>query len=85
MDFNTNVLLALHRKLDLAPVLQAVHEGRVINPRGTEPVNSKGVFEVLTDPDKNNLFNPETVRRTPWTRQFMTGVQPVRIGKKSII
>ena len=70
MDFNTNVLLDLHRKFDLTPVLQAVHEGRVINPRGTEPVNSKGVFEVLTDPDKNNLFNPETVRRTPWTRQF---------------
>jgi hypothetical protein len=70
MDFNTNILLDLHRKHDLTPVLQAVREGRVINPRGTEPVNSKGVFEVLTDPDKNGLFNPETVRRTPWTRQF---------------
>ena len=70
MDFNTNVLLDLHRKHNLAPVLQAVREGRVINPRGTEPVNSKGVFEILTDPDKNSLFNPETVRRTPWTRQF---------------
>jgi hypothetical protein len=70
MDFNTNVLLDLHKKHNLAPVLQAVREGRVINPRGTEPVNSKGVFEVLTDPDQNGLFNPETVKRTPWTRQF---------------
>jgi len=70
MDFNTNVLLDLHRKQNLEPVLQAVREGRVINPRGTEPVNSKGVFEVLTDPDKTKLFHPETVKRTPWTRQF---------------
>lgn len=70
MDFNTNILLDLHRKYNLEPVLQAVREGRVINPRGTEPVNSKGVFEVLTDPVKRKLFNPETVRRTPWTRQF---------------
>lgn len=70
MDFNTNILLDLHRKHNLEPVLQAVREGRVINPRGTEPVNSKGVFEMLTDPDKNSFFNPETVRRTPWTRQF---------------
>jgi hypothetical protein len=72
MDFNTNVLLDLHRKHNLEPVLQAVREGRVINPRGTEPVNSKGVFEVLTDPGKKHLFNPETVRRTPWTRQFFS-------------
>jgi hypothetical protein len=70
MDFNTNVLLDLHKKYNLEPVLQAVREGRVINPRGTEPVNSKGVFEVLTDPGKRHLFNPETIKRTPWTRQF---------------
>ena len=70
MDFNTNILLDLHRKHNLEPVLQAVREGRVINPRGTEPVNSKGMFEVLTDPEKKYLFNPETVKRTPWTRQF---------------
>jgi hypothetical protein len=70
MDFNTNVLLDLHRKHGLGPLLRAVREGRVINPRGTEPVNSKGVFEVLTDPVKQKFFNPETVRRTPWTRQF---------------
>ncbi len=70
MDFNTNVLLDLHRKQNLEPVLKAVGENRVINPRGTEPVNSKGMFEVLTDPSKTGLFHAETVKRTPWTRQF---------------
>lgn len=70
MDFNTNVLLDLHRKYRLDPVLQAVSEGRVINPRGTEPINSKGIFEVLTNPGKKRFFHNETVRRTPWTRQF---------------
>ena len=35
MDFNTDVLLKLHRSHDLSPILQAVRERRVINPRGT--------------------------------------------------
>lgn len=70
MDFNTDVLLALHRRHDLTPLLRAVGEGRVINPRGTEPVNSKGIFEVITDPRNRNRFHGETIRRTPWTRQF---------------
>ena len=69
MDFNTDVLLALHRKHDLTPVLQAVEEHRVINPRGTEPFNVKSMFEVITGtcPDR---FHKEIVARTPWTRQF---------------
>ncbi len=70
MDFNTDVLLALHRKHDLSPLLQAVRERRVINPRGTEPINVKSMFEVLTDPEYRDRFRPETVRRTPWTRRF---------------
>jgi hypothetical protein len=70
MDFNTDVLLALHRKLKLAPLLQAVWEGRVINPRGTEPINSKSMFEVITDPRNKYRFHEETIMRTPWTRQF---------------
>ncbi len=69
MDFNTDVLLALHRKHALEPVLQAVREHRVINPRGTEPINVKSMFEVVTGPDKEK-FHQEIVRRTPWTRQF---------------
>ncbi len=70
IDFNTNVLLELHRKHNLRPLLQAVRNGQVINPRGTEPINSKGLFEVLTDPRYYDRFPKEIVRRTPWTRQF---------------
>jgi len=70
MDFNTNVLLALHRKYNLAPLLQAVREGRVINPRGTEPINAKSMFEIITDPRSREYFHRQTIRRTPWTRQF---------------
>jgi hypothetical protein len=69
MDFNTDVLLKLHRAHNLGPLLQAVKEQRVINPRGTEPINVKSMFEVLTGP-KRHRFHAEVVRRTPWTRQF---------------
>ncbi len=69
MDFNTDVLLALHRIHDLTPLLQAVRERRVINPRGTEPINIKSMFEVITGP-KSSRFHKETTERTPWTRQF---------------
>jgi len=70
MDFNTDVLLKLHRKHDLSPLLQAVQEGRVINPRGTEPINVKSMFEIITDSKFNSVFHPETIKRTPWTRRF---------------
>ncbi len=70
VDFNTNVLLELHRKHNLRPLLQAVRNHQVINPRGTEPINSKGLFEVLTDPRYYDRFPEEIIRRTPWTRQF---------------
>ncbi|MBW2147558.1 MAG: hypothetical protein JRI22_11110 [Deltaproteobacteria bacterium] len=69
MDFNTDVLLTLHHKHNLSPVLQAVREGRVINPRGTEPINVKSMFEVITG-SYSNRFHKETMQRTPWTRQF---------------
>ena len=69
VDFNTDVLLALHRKHNLTPLLQAVREKRVINPRGTEPINVKSMFEVITGP-QGNRFHRDIVRRTPWTRQF---------------
>ena len=69
MDFNNDVFLKLHRKHDLSPLLQAIGENRVINPRGTEPINVKSMFEVFTGPLADR-FEPETVRRTPWTRRF---------------
>jgi hypothetical protein len=70
MDFNNDVFLKLHRKHDLSPLIQAISEGRVLNPRGTEPINVKSMFEVMTTPSLTHRFHPETVRRTPWTRRF---------------
>jgi hypothetical protein len=69
LDFNTDTLLALHRKRGLSPLLAAVRQGRVVNPRGTEPINVKSTFELITGPFRDR-FHPETVRRTPWTRKF---------------
>ncbi len=70
MDFNNDIFLKLHRKHNLSPLLQAIKENRVLNPRGTEPINVKSMFEVITGPD-NEQFHKETVSRTPWTRRFM--------------
>lgn len=69
MDFNNDVFLTLHRKHNLSPLLQAVRENRILNPRGTEPINVKSMFEVFTGPLANR-FHDETLRRTPWTRRF---------------
>lgn len=71
MDFNTDVLIALHRKQGLEPVLQAVKEGRVINPRGTEPINVKSMYEIITGRCRQHFHN-DIVERTPWTRQFFS-------------
>jgi hypothetical protein len=68
-DFSTDVLLKLHRKYDLSPLLQAIREHRVINPRGIEPLNVKSIFEAITGLWREQ-FDPEIVQRTPWTRQF---------------
>jgi hypothetical protein len=72
VDFNTDVLLKLHRRHNLKPLLQLVAEGRVINPRGTEPINVKSMFELLTSEGKER-FSRESVMRTPWTRRFLPG------------
>ena len=68
MDFNNDVFLRLHRKYNLEPLMQAIRENRILNPRGTEPINVKSMFEVITGPLADR-FHPETVRRTPWTRR----------------
>lgn len=69
MDFNNDVFLKLHRKHDLTPLYQAIRENRILNPRGTEPINVKSMFEVITGPNASR-FHQETVNRTPWTRRF---------------
>ncbi|MGD9331996.1 MAG: hypothetical protein PVJ53_11835 [Desulfobacterales bacterium] len=70
MDFNNDVFLKLHRRHNLTPLMQAIRENRVLNPRGTEPINVKSMFEVITGDDRDR-FEPETVQRTPWTRRFV--------------
>lgn len=70
LDFNNDVLLKLHRQHDLSPLIAALEQGRVINPRGTEPINVKSMFEVITTPSMAHRFDPEIVQRTPWTRRF---------------
>lgn len=72
VDFNTDVLHQLHKKHNLAALLQLVSEGRVVNPRGTEPINVKSMFEVLTSAG-NERFSAASVARTPWTRRFLPG------------
>ena len=62
MDFNTDVLLKLHRKHNLDPLLRAVKEQRVINPRGTEPFNVKSMFELVTGRHAER-FHKEIVAR----------------------
>jgi len=69
MDFNNDVFLRLHRRHDLTPLIEAIRNHRVINPRGTEPINIKSMFEVISGPHSDR-FQPETVARTPWTRRF---------------
>jgi hypothetical protein len=53
----------------LHALLQAVKEHRVINPRGTEPINVKSTFEIITG-KQSLMFQDEIRGRTPWTRQF---------------
>jgi hypothetical protein len=55
MDFNNDVFLKLHRKHDLTPLYQAIRENRILNPRGTEPINVKSMFEVITGPQSDAL------------------------------
>ncbi|NQT46965.1 MAG: hypothetical protein HQ593_05805 [Candidatus Omnitrophica bacterium] len=69
MDFNNNVLLKMGEKYDIAPLMAAIRNGLVVNPRGMEPIGAKGVFEAITGEYKD-LMSETTFKRTPWTRQF---------------
>ncbi|MFH1578470.1 MAG: hypothetical protein ABIC18_05315 [Candidatus Omnitrophota bacterium] len=69
LDFNNNVITKLKKKHNLNPLLAAIKQGLVINPRGMEPIGAKGVFEAITA-EYRDLMNQSTLERTPWTRQF---------------
>jgi hypothetical protein len=70
LDFNNSLIVKLRKKCDLGPLMQAIKQGMVVNPRGMEPVGAKGVFEAITSEEYRNLLNQTTLDKTPWTRQF---------------
>jgi hypothetical protein len=69
MDFNMNVLLKIGEDEDISPIIEAVHQGILVNPRGMEPLGAKGLFEAITGEYGERLAE-DTTRHTPWTRQF---------------
>jgi hypothetical protein len=69
LDFNNNVIVKLKKKYNLGPLIEAIKQGIVINPRGMEPIGAKGIFEAVTSKFKN-IISQTTYKRTPWTRQF---------------
>ena len=69
MDFNTDTLLNINREKDCSGLFEAIRQGLLVNPRGMESINPKGIFEVVTGPYRDRLSRA-TVERTPWTRRF---------------
>lgn len=69
MDFNMNTLIKIGQEEDIRPIEEAIKQGILVNPRGMEPVGAKGIFEAITEKGRVNL-SKETVKHTPWTRQF---------------
>lgn len=68
-DFNNNIIVKLQKEYDLKALMFAIKKGIVVNPRGTEPMGAKGVFEAVTGEYKDRM-SKTTAERTPWTRQF---------------
>jgi len=69
MDFNMNVLFKIKDDEDIKPIKEAIRQGILVNPRGMEPLGSKGMFEVIIDTYRDQL-SEDTTKHTPWTRQF---------------
>jgi hypothetical protein len=69
LDMTNAVLLKIAEKKDIKPLMTGIKTGIVINPRGTEPLGAKGVFEMVTGKARARL-TASTVKYTPWTRLF---------------
>jgi hypothetical protein len=69
LDLNNNDIATLKKKYNLQPLIKAIKGGIVVNPRGMEPIGSKGIFEAIIL-EYRNFMNQTTVKRTPWTRLF---------------
>jgi len=68
-DFNNAVIADLLKQGRAGALPEAIADGITVNPRGMEPVGSKGIFEAVTGELAERL-SPGTVSRTPWTRRF---------------
>ena len=68
-DFNNAVIVSLEKQGKAGALLDAIADGITVNPRGMEPVGSKGVFEAVSGELAGHL-SAGTVSRTPWTRRF---------------
>lgn len=68
-DFNNAIIVKLEKQGKAGALLDAIADGITVNPRGMEPVGSKGVFEAVTGVLADRL-SPGIVSRTPWTRRF---------------
>jgi len=71
MDFNTDTLLNIHKEKDCSGLLEAIRQGIMVNPRGMESINPKGIYEVVNGLYRDRLSRT-TVERTPWTRRFFS-------------
>jgi hypothetical protein len=69
MDFNMDVLLKIGEKEEIKPIIEAIRQGVLVNPRGMEPLGAKGLFEVITERYRSEM-SADTLKHTPWTRQF---------------
>lgn len=69
MDFNLNTLVKIGQKENITPIKKAIRQGILVNPRGMEPLGAKGLFEMMREQNLLKLSD-DTVRHTPWTRQF---------------
>jgi hypothetical protein len=69
MDFNLDTLVKIGKDENIKPIEEAIKQGILVNPRGMEPLGTKGLFEVLTDTFGIRL-SENTRLHTPWTRQF---------------
>lgn len=69
MDFNMKTLFKIAENEDIRPIKEAIRQDILVNPRGMEPLGAKGLFEVITEECRTQLSD-DTVKHTPWTRQF---------------
>ena len=69
LDMNTDILLKTGARYAIEPLLAGIRRGIVVNPRGLEPLGSKGIFEAVTG-EIGSRLSPSTVTFTPWTRLF---------------